>query len=348
MTEVLAAADPAHPEGGHAVLLLRGVMEPPADARFRILREGWAKGTLGPDGWQVGDALLSPDRVEASPQGLRLYLGPRVVDWLEAGPVQFRLPGAGIQAPLFWPDVPPLHGGSGHAIAEPQPPSRPAPPAPRPAPPAVDADATIALAPRIVPPQPPPLSVPQPAAVARSSSSLPWILLGLLLLLGAAGGGAYWWFVLREDPVAPVATPPPELPPVRPVAEPQAPPSLDGLSVPEVIERASSPAAISDQAAQRFGAGRYDDALLLWEAAARAGHAPAVTRLAGLYDPVGFQPGRPFRDPDPRQAARHYRDAVAAGDGAAAEPRARLRRWLDDRAREGDLNAPLTIRDFWP
>ncbi len=92
MTEVLAAADPAHPEGGHAVLLLRGVAEPPADARFRLLREGWTKGTLGPEGWQVGDALLSPDRVEPSPQGVRLYLGPHIVDWLEAGPVQFRLP----------------------------------------------------------------------------------------------------------------------------------------------------------------------------------------------------------------------------------------------------------------
>jgi TPR repeat protein len=142
--------------------------------------------------------------------------------------------------------------------------------------------------------------------------------------------------------------PEPALPPVRPQAEAEAPPSLDGLSVPEVIERAASPAAIAEEAARRHAAGRHDDALLLWEAAARAGHAAALTRLAGLYDPVGFEPNRPFRDPDPRQAARHYRDAVAAGDSGAAEPRARLRRWLEDRAREGDINAPLTIRDFWP
>ena len=81
--------------------------------------------------------------------------------------------------------------------------------------------------------------------------------------------------------------------------------------------------------------------------AARAGNAASLTRLARLYDPVGFVPGRPFRDPDPRQAARHYRDAATAGDAGAAEPRARLRQWLEDRAREGDFNAPLTIRDFW-
>lgn len=351
MMAVRAAADPAHPEGGHAILLLQGVTEVPADARFRILREGWSKGTLGPDGWQVGDALLSPDRAEPSPQGVRLYLGPRIVDWLEAGPVIFRLPAAGIEAALFWPDVPPLHGGRGYSIAEAPPPAPPAPP-PRPAaaPQAADPDATIALAPPPAP-VPPPLSVPQPAGpMVKRRSALPWIL-AVLLLLGPGGGGAYWWFVLREP--APIVAevppePPPALPPVREPAEAQAPATLDGLSVPEVIERAASPAAIAEEAARRFAAGRYDDALLLWEAAARAGHAPALTRLAGLYDPVGFQPGQPFRDPDPRQAARHYRDAVAGGDAAAAVPRARLRQWLEDRAREGDINAPLTIRDFWP
>jgi hypothetical protein len=361
MMVVRAAADPAHPEGGHAIILLQGVMDLPADPRFRILREGWAKGTLGPDGWQVSDVLLSPDRVEASPQGVRLYLGPQVVDWLEAGPVQFRLPAGRIEAPLFWPDVPPLHGGSGHTMALPAAAVRPAAPAPPPLP-IDDPDATVVRAPPRAEP-PPALSVPQPAAPVKTGSVLPWILLALLLL-AAAGGGAWWWFQMREQPVPeapppvdpvviapeplPRPEPPPMLPPVRPQAEPQAPASLDGLTVAEVVERATSPAAIAEEAARRYGTGRYDDALLLWEAAARAGNAAALTRLAGLYDPVGFEPGRPFRDPDPRQAARHYRDAVAAGDAGAAEPRARLRQWLDDRAREGDLNAPLTIRDFWP
>jgi hypothetical protein len=364
MIAVRAAADPAHPEGGHAIILLQGVMDVPADPRFRILREGWGKGTLGPEGWQVSDALIAPDRVEPSPQGVRLYLGPQVVDWLEAGPVIFRLPEARIEAPLFWPDVPPLHGGSGHTMPV------PAPPAPRVAPPPLpieDPDATVVMAPPVAPP--PPLSVPQPAAISTRGSALPWVPLALLLVALAGGGGAYWWFVLREPPAPPPegpptsepvviapeplprperpVAPPPVLPPVRPQVEPAAPVTLDGLAVPDVIARAASPAAIAEEAARRYEAGRYDDALLLWEAAARAGNAAALTRLAGLYDPVGFTPNRPFRDPDPRQAARHYRDAVAGGDAAAAEPRARLRQWLDDRAREGDINAPLTIRDFW-
>lgn len=366
MIAVRAAADPAHPEGGHAIILLQGVMDAPADPRFRILREGWGKGTLGTDGWQVSDAMLSPDRVEPSPQGVRLYLGPQVVDWLEAGPVQFRLPGAAIDAPLFWPDVPPLHGGSGHTMAMPAPAPavRPAPPPPPL--PTADPDATMVMAPPRV--DPPALSVPQPATPVQTGSALPWLLLALLLLLAAAAGGAYWWFAWREQPappappqidpieIAPEPLPrdppqvvtPPDLPPVRQQADPGAPATLEGLSVAEVISRAASPAAIAAEAARRFDAGRYDDALLLWEAAAAAGESSSLARLARLYDPVGFEPGRPFRDPDPRQAARQYRDAVRAGAADAAEPRARLRQWLDDRAREGDFNAPLTIRDFWP
>jgi len=352
MNLVRAIADPAHPEGGHAILLLPGVMRAPADPRFRILREGWVKGTLGPDGWQVGDALLRPDRVEETPEGLRLYLGPRIVDWLEAGPVIFRLPAAGVDAALFWPDIPPLHGGSGHTIAEPPPPAPTLPPRPA-APPPADPDATVALAPRKTPvagtPAPP--SALAPAATAKRARL--WLWLPLLLLVAGGGGGAYWWLASGAAPQPAGEAPgtsaqPPNLPPLRPRAEAEAPASLAGLSVPEVIARASSPAAIAEEAARRYEAGRHDDALLLWEAAARAGYAPALTRLAGLYDPVGFQPGRPFRDPDPRQAARHYRDAVMAGDAAAAQPRARLRQWLEDRAREGDMNAPLTLRDFWP
>ena len=260
MSGVRAAADPAHPEGGHAIILLQGVMEVPADPRFRILREGWGKGTLGPDGWQVSDAMLSPDRVEMSPQGVRLYLGPQVVDWLEAGPVQFRLPGARVEAPLFWPDVPPLHGGSGHTIAVPPPAARPAPP-PVPPLPMDDPDATITVAP--IRPVEAPLSVP--VVVARPRRMVwPWVLL-LVLLLAAAGGGAWWWFMMRERPVpeapppedpviiAPEPLPraepprlePPALPPVQPRVEPQGPASLDGLTVPEVVARASSPGLTS-------------------------------------------------------------------------------------------------------
>jgi TPR repeat protein len=111
-------------------------------------------------------------------------------------------------------------------------------------------------------------------------------------------------------------------------APPTAPPGLADLTVPQVIARAPGVAEIAGEAAARAGRGLHEDSLLLWEAAARLGHAPSLTALGRLYDPVGFQPGRPFRTPDPRQAARYYQQAVRAGDAGAEAPRSALRDWL--------------------
>jgi hypothetical protein len=321
-----ALADPAHPQGGHAILDVPLAAAPPADARFRITREGWARGTLGPEGWQVGEALLAPLRVEPISGGARLFLGPAIVDQLEAGPLWFRWPAAGVEAPLFWPDIAPLHAG-----APPPPPPKPSLPPPEP---------TVILR---APEPAAPLAPPPPPAPRRT----PWLLLAALLLLA---GGAGWWLTqgAPAPPPVPAAAPAPS-PPPPPIAAPAppAPPPVT-LSVAEVIARAPSIAAISDEATRRQAQGRHDDALLLWEHATRNGHAPAMTSLARLYDPNGFTPGRPFRDPDPRQAARFYREAEAAGDAAAAAPRQRLREFLEARAAAGDAVAPLTLRDFWP
>ena len=55
----------------------------------------------------------------------------------------------------------------------------------------------------------------------------------------------------------------------------------------------------------------------------------AVLRVGGCINWAGLDDvdRDAARAKIPRQAARHYRDAVTAGDPAAAEPRARLRRW---------------------
>jgi hypothetical protein len=354
---VTASADPAHPEGGHAVVLVQGIAAPPADARFHLQREGWGKGCLGADGWQVSEALLSPQRVEPVADGAMLFLGPRIVDALEAGPLLFRWPAAGIDAPIFWPDIAPLHGGFGSVVPD-APRPKPAPIAPRPPPappPDADADATVVLraAPALMPA---PASVPPPAPHLPARQGIAPLIVLVLLLLAAGGAGGWWWWQGQQPaavaaapetppaPPAPVPAPDPPTPP-PPAA---APPTLEALSVPEVLARAPSAAAIAEEAARRQGTGRHDDALLLWEGAARMGHAPALTALARLYDPIGFVANTPFRDPDPRQAARFYRDAEQAGDAEAAEPRARLRLWLEGQARGGDRNAPLTLQDFWP
>lgn len=356
--------DPAYPAGGHALVRISGLGAAPADARFAIQREGWQRGVLGPDGWQVGAALLTPDRVSAEGGEVVLAVGPAVVDVVEAGPLRFRLPAASVDVAVFWPDLTTSHDG-----AQPVPPPRPAPPAPEPA-----EDATVVVAPPVA--EPPPVRAPLAAEAPRGGSA--WPLLLVLLLFAAAGaGGVYWWLELREQPavvaatpapavtpapaptpVAPVAAPVAAPPPVVPVPDPATPapppaadpaqPSLADLTVPQVIARAPGVAEIAAEAAARAARGTHEDALLLWEAAARLGHAPSLTALGRLYDPVGFQPGRPFRTPDPRQAARYYQQAQRAGDAGAEAPRAALRDWLQAQAGRGDTLAPLTLQDFWP
>jgi hypothetical protein len=348
--------DPAYPAGGHALIRIAGLAAPPADARFAIQREGWQRGVLGPDGWQVGAALLSPDRVSVEGGEVVLAVGPSVVDVVEAGPLRFRLPSAGLDLAVFWPDLTTSHAGAG-------PPPRPpaAPPPPRP-PPAAE-DSTVVLPPSA--PEPPPARAPLAAGPARGGSA--WPLLLVLLLFAAAGaGGVYWWLELREQPQVaeatpappPAATPAPPAPPpaampapppaATPAAADPALPSLADLTVPQVIARAPGVAEIAAEAAARAARGLHEDSLLLWEAAARLGHAPSLTALGRLYDPVGFQPGRPFRTPDPRQAARYYQQALRAGDAGAEAPRAALREWLQQQAARGDTLAPLTLQDFWP
>ncbi|MFN6955873.1 MAG: hypothetical protein ACK4PG_13865, partial [Acetobacteraceae bacterium] len=240
--------------------------------------------------------------------------------------------------------------------------SPPPSPPPPPAPPAEDT--TVVMPPPV--PEPPPARAPLAAEPARGGGM--WPLLLVLLLFAAAGaGGVYWWLELREQPriaeatpapapTAPVAAPPPApSPEATPAPEPTPPPapdpalpSLADLTVPQVIARAPGVAEIAAEASARAARGLHEDALLLWEAAARLGHAPSLTALARLYDPVGFQPGRPFRTPDPRQAARYYQQAVRAGDAGAEAPRAALREWLQQQAARGDTLAPLTLQDFWP
>jgi serine/threonine protein kinase len=147
------------------------------------------------------------------------------------------------------------------------------------------------------------------------------------------------------------------LPPARPggPAVPQLSPELarwvagaDRMSVREVVQRASEPLAIYAVAVRRLAADNYQDAMLLFEEAGDRGHAAALTALARMYDPNGFVPGKPFRNPDARKAAQYYKAAVARGDPSAAAPREALRVILDREARAGNRVAVATLKDYWP
>lgn len=342
---IQVVADKAFP-AGHAVIRVSGAAGAAASPGFRVGREDWVEGKLGAEGWQSSEAVLMPDRAEVDGADLLLHVGWRVCQHLEGGMYTFQLPGAGLAAePVSWPDIAPIYGGAvdvlSTAVAKP----RAAPPPP------VAAPAVVA--------EPPPLP-PSPASPARSRP-VGYALLGLALLITA--GGAAWWLYQDRNPVvaalippvppspaAAAPAPPPIVPPPTPPVVPtvtEGPAGFGGLTVPEVLARAPNPAAITAEGTSRLQADRKDDGLLLLEAAADRGDGSASAALARLYDPLLFQPSGPIPKADPRQAARHYRDAARGGVDVAAAREA-LRRSLETKGQSGDLGATLGLRDFWP
>ena len=342
--------DPAYP-AGHALITVTGAAAAVGAPGFRIQRDaGWEDDKLGPRGWQGSDALLQPAGAEAVGDDLVLHVGWDVCLHLEAGVYELSVPSAGL-APVgvSWPDIAPLHAGAG-SIVPPAPaplaksaPPRPPEPDPVPDPPpearteAVAATAAApepAAVPKVRPPVPSPPSVRQRVALTAIGFAL-----GLLLVVG---GYRYWQgrgtgetAVTEASSVAP--TPDPA----------QAPGELDRLSVPQVLASAPNPAALTAEGERRLQSDRRDDGLLRLEAAADRADPAAAAALARLYDPVLFQPGGAIPRPDPRQAARYYRDAAQGGADVAAAREA-LRQNLQARGAAGDLAATLSLKDFWP
>ena len=336
--------DPAHP-AGHALIRVPGAAGAAGTPGFRVQRDaGWGDDKLGPGGWQSSDALLAPDRAEASGPDLLLHVGWGVCRHLEAGVYEISVPGAGLaQTGAYWPDIVPLHTAGREPVVapvaaaamaqplDPVPSPAPAPPPVRPVP----QQAPVGLASDTMTADP--LPHPKPAVPGVSKAVL--VLAGVLGLL--AGGGAYWWV---RTPAATDAVP--VAPPAPPPAAP-APASLDGMSVPDVLAQAPNPAAITAEGERRLLGDRRDDGLLLLEAAADRSDPGAAAALARLYDPVQFRPGGPIPQPDARQAARYYRDAARGGADVAAAREA-LRQSLQTLVQAGDLGANLSLKDFWP
>lgn len=360
--------DPDRPIG-HARLILRGQARYADRMRFALTRDGYTRAHLGPGGWQVSEVQLTPLACTRRGEDLVITIGPAIIRHLEPGPLRLSLAGAD-DAPLFWPDDIAVFDGDLPDAAPPAPDPdatqirRPTPPpaASAQAPAAPQMPPVMASAAPATPPAPPPPPAPSPmpspaqpqiapaAAAARRAPVLAWL---ALLLVVLAGIGA--WVALRPNPPTPAPLPPPVAvaPPSVQPAPPPPPPALswpdgtDALSIRELVERAPNAEALAAVARRRQAAGRHDDALVLFEEAAERGHAPALTALARLYDPVDFVPGRPFRTPDPRNAARYYRDAIQKGDAAAAAPRAALRAWLEARS-AGNAALSDALKEFWP
>ena len=323
---------------GHARITLAGV-QAPGDGGFRIVREGYAAANLGRRGWQVQEEKLSPVEIRQEGADTVLVIGPRLTRHLEPGPLVFLLPATGLEASLFWPDDIDVFDGD-------LPPETVMPREPETAP---KASPIVAAPPTPAPALPPPPREDIAAPARQEGTSRTPLFAGIGLLLLVAIGGATWWFTASPpapSPIpAPVVTPTPTPPPA--VAERPWLERSDGMNLRDLVQSASDAAAIHAAALRRQAAGRHDDALVLFEEAGERGHAPALTAVARLYDPIGFVAGRPFRAPDPRAAARYYRDAVQKGDAAAQAPRAALKTWLEEQARAGNGTAETALKEFW-
>src|SRR5262249_32985877 len=150
-----------------------------------------------------------------------------------------------------------------------------------------------------------------------------------------------WWFY-GHDWVQRAPEPPPPAPPAASPA-----PNLLAMGAGDIIAAAKSPQEIFEAARQVQQAGDHDKSLVLLEEASLRGYAPASTALARLYDPNGFQPGKPFKSPDPRQAARYYKAGEEGGDAEAKGPRQALKNRLAQEAANGNATAQTALKDFW-
>lgn len=333
-----ARADPSRPLG-HARIVLRGLPEG-GDLRFGLVREGYAAAHLGPRGWQLGEALLEPAAIESEGGAPVLVLPPSLVRHVEPGPLILRLPALGRDLPLFWPADIPVYDEADDALALAVAERQAKAEAERrrqETKPLVGTAPGVAPGPVVTPPPPPPPPPPMPRR-------WPWLLL-VLLLVGAGAGGAWWWFG-EAPPREQMATPPGGT--REPPPPPPWPEGTDQLPLAEVVSRAPGPEGILAVALRRQAAGRHDDALVLFEEAADRGVAAAYTALGRLYDPNGFQPGRPFSAPDLRQAAHYYRRAAEAGDTQVLPLRAALKAYLEAAAAAGNATAAEALREFWP
>ena len=338
---------------GHARIVIQG-LSMPHDGGFQLVREGYAAANLGRRGWQVQEVTLKPVAMYQEGQDTVLVLGPVLTRFLEPGPLIFSLPAVGLETSLFWPDdidvfdgdLPPETELPSEAEIAPAPPPVATPPLP----------SGAAVSEPVIPVVTPRVETALASEPARETSRWPLFAgLGVLCLL--AIGGAAWWLTADQtvpNQAAPAASVQPVAPPAPAPANAARTPELpwidrsDGMNLRDLVQSAPDVASIHAAALRRQNAGRHDDALVLLEEAGERGHAAALTALARLYDPNGFVAGRPFRAPDPRAAARYYRDAVQKGDEAAATPRAALKTFLEEQARAGNGTAETALKDFWP
>jgi hypothetical protein len=338
---------PDHPNGGYALVRVTPVTIEPADRRIQIHRGDWERPYLGDKGWQVGEAYLQPETTNLSDGAWVLTLGPSIVQEIDAGTFRVSFPGLSLVQNVLWPNIDPLPGGKshGHSIATTaRVPGKPITSTPKFTSAQPQTSAPVLSSGPVEAPRSTAMSGAAPASPLPASRRRRQLTAGALALMVLAGGGFYWYS--RSPASVPVGVAAVDIPPAT------ADFDVDRAPVREIIERASTGPDgnnfLIDVAVRRVGQNNHDDALVLYEVAADRGSSVAMTRIAKMYDPNGFRPGAPFNSPDPRQAAKYYKMAIEAGDTTATEPRAALKRSLEERIERGDVAARTILSDYWP
>lgn len=349
------------PEGGHAAIVFAAVPSEQPTA-LTIRRFDQIDDYLSENGWQSFEVPVTPLAIDVTGSEVRVALGPSITQWIDYGErLQFGLVGTSLQGTALWPEIASYTGSTGQhrrrlvagrrlgraGVAVP--PVLPPPTPPRPQ--SLPLPATV-----IAPQAPATILAAQPAdrpVDAEPPRRRGAVAVGLAALVAAGLAGAGVWqyrecgalLCLASDapqpPVAPVPPPPPPPPPAPP-APPQPPPPSPTPTPTPVAEpspactspyderclAARSPEDILRDAQALMAQGSLDAGLLMLEYVVQRGHAPGMVALGRLYDPVGFQPGRPFQRPNPRRAGELYGRALAAGDPDAAALRDGLLAWL--------------------
>ena len=367
MSAVRVEADPAR-RHGYALIRIPGAAAGLADPRFKIQRPDEQAAFLGMTGWQPAETALTPHNAWVEGDELVLEIGPEIVDQVEDGTVGFSLPSIRLSRTVVWPVLAPSRGAGREVVrgaakpaevpvtaAKPMqpptpqreapvwvepllqqaPPSEPMPPLVPPTPVAFPADQDETIRQKVTPNFSP---TPAPSGLKRSGWLPVFAALGIAGLIAASV-----WFYLTS-PYKPLAIPTPPPVAVNPSPVP-ATNTCDTEPVPALFQCEKDAAKLYQIAQTRMQAGNTSDAIQIYQVAAQDGDGQAALVLATMYDPATFQ--SVITQADVAEAARYYEMAINNGAGGAAQPRAQLYQLLQNRAAQGDIQAPLILNDFW-
>jgi len=181
--------------------------------------------------------------------------------------------------------------------------------------------------------------------VAHSSHNRLWLLIaaiifGLLVIISIG----YWSLKGERETVKPAA--PPRMANLPPKTEPTIPPPPSYAPDAPVLEQARealregiSPAqAVTMAKALPDRPERADAVFLLLEYAAESGNAEAALAVGRFYDPSYEGTSGSIRK-NPTTAFEWYQEALAKGQKQAHNQLAKLRLWVEEKAKQGSRQA---------